>query len=679
MNINAPFNFVPLPDKVFLPEWRNDISHDIPFAEGLCGCINLKFKSETPIFVRNGHTQSDEEEKNETYESFSRMDRDEFFIPGTTMKGTFRSVLEAMSCCKMGFTENQSFGWRNLNDNSYSKKVRNARCGWMKLDGNGGAIIEDWGEPKRIMASDIDPIIYKFVTKDIDVKNDEERTAIKKYLLLNYVPLKYNLSDFCKKDNTLYKKGKGEQGVLVLTGQSAKRNPEKKGGKGLPKNKEFVFVRPSSPQTLEVDANTFMAFEFVHNSSKDYTDFWSRRLYKDNRVKDELQSLSKDLFRDEWIPVFFHKSGDKVDSIGLSYMYKLPYSMTVLDAVSNECNPLLNTERDLAECIFGTAAKDNSLKGRIHFGHAKVLNSPRLENSKPFYPGTPHASYYPLYVQNGYDWNKAKIINGRKRYPIRKSVWSYKGEGTEDMKQTTRMLPSNTKFEEKIFFFNLKPIELGAILSAITFHGNHKICFHNIGFGKPYGYGKAKITEVSLQSKDEIGDINYYMKSYEQCMQDFMKGKWLSSSQLNELLLMAQDGHVKPDDPQFRYLKFSKTAEDNEFKTCRDNREKLQKFSNIIGKSFDLTSIQTRPIENNNASESIPKETTTKYKKGDIVSATCTKESIIRIDGEDYDIKLSESDSNNPQSLVGKTLKVKIQKVPITEGRVTKVKIVEII
>ena len=39
--IKAPFNFVPLSDKVFFPDWADKISHDIPFEDGVSGTIEL--------------------------------------------------------------------------------------------------------------------------------------------------------------------------------------------------------------------------------------------------------------------------------------------------------------------------------------------------------------------------------------------------------------------------------------------------------------------------------------------------------------------------------------------------------------------------------------------------------------------------------------------------------------
>ncbi len=98
--IKAPYNFVPVADEVYIPEWSNQISHDIPFSDGISGKIDLTIKAETPIFVRNGHTQINSENQDETYNSFSHIE-DRYFIPATTLKGNIRNVLEIMSFGKM--------------------------------------------------------------------------------------------------------------------------------------------------------------------------------------------------------------------------------------------------------------------------------------------------------------------------------------------------------------------------------------------------------------------------------------------------------------------------------------------------------------------------------------------------------------------------------------------------
>ena len=34
MIINAPYNFAPLADQVYLPAWGDQVTHDIPFRDG---------------------------------------------------------------------------------------------------------------------------------------------------------------------------------------------------------------------------------------------------------------------------------------------------------------------------------------------------------------------------------------------------------------------------------------------------------------------------------------------------------------------------------------------------------------------------------------------------------------------------------------------------------------------
>ena len=101
--MKAPFNFVPLNNKVFFPDWASQISHDIPFEDGESGTIELELTAMTPIFVRNGHTQKDADEKNENYTSFSKDTDGRYFIPATSIKGMIRNVLEIMSFGKMRF------------------------------------------------------------------------------------------------------------------------------------------------------------------------------------------------------------------------------------------------------------------------------------------------------------------------------------------------------------------------------------------------------------------------------------------------------------------------------------------------------------------------------------------------------------------------------------------------
>ena len=117
--IKAPFNFVPLSEKVFFPDWADQISQDIPFSDGLSGTIELKITAESPIFVRNGHNREDKEAKNADYKSFSKTPDGKYFIPGTSIKGAIRNVLEIMSFGKMSKVADNRYSIRDLQLKEY--------------------------------------------------------------------------------------------------------------------------------------------------------------------------------------------------------------------------------------------------------------------------------------------------------------------------------------------------------------------------------------------------------------------------------------------------------------------------------------------------------------------------------------------------------------------------------
>ena len=151
--IKAPYNFVPLENKAFYPSWANHISQDIPFEDGVSGSIEYTIEAKTPIFVRNGYT--DREHPDST---FSKTHDGKFFIPGTSIKGEIRNVLEILSFGKMTQVQDARFGIRDLSNNPegrfYRQKIQNVHCGWLYKrlaeDGSVEYLINDCGTPGRI-------------------------------------------------------------------------------------------------------------------------------------------------------------------------------------------------------------------------------------------------------------------------------------------------------------------------------------------------------------------------------------------------------------------------------------------------------------------------------------------------------------------------------------------------
>lgn len=583
--LKAPFNFVPLSDKVYFPDWADKISHDIPFSDGISGIINLKITAESRIFVRNGHTQSDHKEQNETFCSFSKDSHGRYFIPGSSIKGSIRNVLEIMSLGKITNIQNQSFGIRDLSkspDGDFYRdiiKPSSIHCGWMTKQGE-DVRIEDCGHPWRISVEEIDRIYHtdleKFV-KENKFIGDRTRTAQYKYEMFK----DRNLQGYFEPDEELRESlkigdrqfvrynHKGEAGTIVFTGQpGARKMSNKQNRKGEPSwtGKYFEFVFPTS-RTDEihylVDSTVFNAFESIHNESPDYKDYWKKQLYEAKRI-----------------PVFFRlDENDEVESIGTAYMYKYPAYNTVFNAVRYDED--FDTKYDLAECIFGSLNGDYDLKGRVQFGHAFIDKaSLPVTIQEDISLSTPHASYYPYYVGNGKSWNSdGARIAGFKRYPIRNKLLDARYyAGTEKMTAKMSLLEPGISFNERICFHNLRPIELGAILAALTFDG-HAECRHNLGAGKPIGFGKVHIEIVGFDAKLAEQSIQAFHQAMEQTCSN-----WSSSSTMQELIAMAQ-GIPEGREEEFVYMHMDNNRDKNEFlkgKEAYARGEQLGTFTQIL-------------------------------------------------------------------------------------------------
>ncbi len=581
--IKAPFNFVPLSTQVYFPDWADQISQDIPFSDGMSGIIDLKITAESPIFVRNGHTKKDAEGKTEAYKSFSKTSDGRYFIPATSIKGAIRNVLEIMSLGKMNIVQNESFSIRDLSNGTdglfYKNKIKpeNIHCGWLKLN-NDRYLLNDCGLPWRISEEELDNKygcgLENFV-KNGDFKKDENRTAKAKYKLFgtNSLHNSFSPDDDLREsqnvDNRLFVKfdDEGESGTIVFTGQPGQRKkknkPNKKGTYSW-ENKYYEFVIPDNIEkdNIEVDDYTIDEFLSIHKNSPDFNDF------------------RKKLLDGDPIPVFFmyDKNDDTVvDSIGLSYMYKYPAFNSIYNAIPADF--LFKDSHDLADCIFGYSLDKKKLKGRVQFTNAFATEHIQECTETNFALSSPNPSYYPLYLGNGQTWNSEKVkIAGRKRYPVRTNILSNKA--TDAMTSYAIPLDKGVVFKGRIFFHNLREVELGALLSALTFHDTSE-CFHNIGQGKPLGYGKIKVETTlsnSKLSKQELLDI------FTTEMNDFVRGEWKRLPSITELLAMAR-GITAEQEGKFTYMKMNTNRAENEFLTGKEEYAKgyqLGSFSEII-------------------------------------------------------------------------------------------------
>ncbi|KAA6334232.1 hypothetical protein EZS27_017424 [termite gut metagenome] len=560
--MKAPFNFVPLSDEVYFPDWAEQISHDIPFEDGESGEIELKITAHSPIFVRNGHTKEDAEDKNETYKSFSKIDNN-YFIPATSIKGAIRNVLEIMSFGKMSQINNHRYGLRDLQlkeDYLIFFQQSKVHCGWMTKNEN-EIIIADHGIPRRIAHTELDTLWNMEFSKEFKddqlLKIEKNRTALYKIektenkpKLLSYKELKMNPGNTV--DTRIMvcpDKNSNLQGVIVLTGQPSARKDrimsgdkktviKKASGKGF----EFVFpIEKVKEYHLngEEDNGIYQDFCFIYKDSTDWQ-YWRKKLEKGERI-----------------PVFFSvDDNNDICHFGLSYLYKLPYRHRVKDCLPEQHK---KSDYDLSECIFGSVGHENNkLKGRVQFSHAFMQSDTNkiLQEEKKPYMASPKSSYYPIYLQqkgsNGYmDGSFATMMSdtaklkGWKRYPIRKELSNFPIPEEGQEKNTSPFYPidKGAEFCCKVRFHNLKKIEIGALLNAILFNGKNEKGYHSIGFAKAYGYGQVKIEGIQIKIEgtsviDCLDSINSYISAFTECMKKWMPD-YLKSKELKEVMLMS--------------------------------------------------------------------------------------------------------------------------------------------
>ena len=614
--IKAPFNFVPLNEKVFFPDWADQVSHDIPFSDGESGEIELELEAITPIFVRNGHIQADAEAKNDDYVSFSKDADGNYFIPGTSVKGMIRNVMEIMSFGKMNRISNDRYGFRDLNNNKdYMPLFQGGKvfCGYMKKINDNEVEIVDHGIPYRISHKEID---FKFKsglsdfcsTKD-KLKRDSDRTAKRKYDLLQLNQYVYNFQEdkqvhkpkvdtrkFIKFSDTGNIKG-----TIVLTGQPGvrqkifdrKQNKEKWTGKFY----EFVFPSDEKTQPEKIPINDekdlrFKDFLFIHKDSSDWKDF--RKKQFDHK---------------EAIPVFFIKDeSGKILHFGLSYLYKIPYKKRVKDCLFDDH---IKNAPDLADLIFGNHAM--GLKGRVQFSNSKLISGGIDKKMEPLM-GSPKASYYPIYLKqkstNGFLKDRFyqtyssvnPILKGWKRYPVHDNEIRIFEIDEKQKKNASPFIPikKESKFSLKIRYHNLKPEEIGALLIALNI--NNSKGFHSIGFAKPYGYGKIMLTIKPCQIVEKLTEYTFlFKKTIENEIPE-----WEESKQISEFIQMSKSTSM---DEKLTYMSLPEFAAAKSERKNDGNKLILSYFSDFgneklaFNKSYSNKPLKSVPEVSNKVLE----------------------------------------------------------------------------
>lgn len=594
--ISAPYNFVPLSDKVYLPDWGKNVSHDIPFQDGISGELHYTLTAETPLLVGGKQTKPGNGQPGEV-KPFQLPDGT-YAIPGSSLKGLLRSVVEIAAFGRMSKVDEVRPGLRDITTPNVSESYRNAvinnkvKTGFLVLLDDGTHRIKPCAMARldhrmlETLTGETVPVFPKHTTVQ---KKYEKWSKICKRMGWDAGKLHFDLQPLEAGQNQApiaCNIGTGHKiGFPVFTGQISDLTDDKPNAK-IPskgKYKDFIFYpedRPAEP--LDVPPQIWRDFLFIHSNQE-------KEKEQKKSENGKVPSMSwpfywRDVYRTKrCIPVFYILNDKKqVKAIGLAYMPKLAGDFSTHDMIRHTSPAHLQAPGaeqgyDLADLLFGAINGDrqaDALRGRVSCDMARAVGKPQASQQNTTILNGPKPTYFPNYIAQPADpknWrlkpgqqyatyietssSRAPTLRGFKRYPVRPMEDAKVQQLTTDQEKNKNVqvklhtLPPKTTFAGRIVFHNLRPAELGALLWALTWGGDAALR-HSLGMGKPFGFGQVRFdlqadrcrlipndpaqpeTPLTPEWPDQL------MQQYKEQMNAKIQG-WEGSPQMRNLRAMA--------------------------------------------------------------------------------------------------------------------------------------------
>ena len=531
--IHTPYHFVPLSKWVHMPEWAHLVSQDHPFSDGYSGVIEYTLTTQTPLCVGSETISSDQAP---SFVKFARDPMGNPVVPGTSIKGMLRSVMQVATFGKFSQFDDHRYSYRDISNakTHYLKNIiglNKVQAGWLKFDQDES----QW----KFVPSDFVKVKHKEINHALGVSIDNALPAEEKYKrcpLLQSCYAKISepkgkqmnrwAEQLSKSDSTK------KHGHFVFTHNRIK-------GMGKPEDYEFSYFFYDIKPSARFDFEQSQVSELFNNHNQDHVN------YLQTHAHPELG-----------IPVFALVQGKKVHSFGFAKMPRVGYKYSTADLVNRANND--HTESavfDFCELIFGTLRdKGLGLRSRVMLSDltAKDVSAKELYESNMLVLNSPKPTFYPAYVEQQssqgnkvetyltYEDNQAQL-SGHKRYiikaPSEKGLTSNAGDN-KNVASRIELCPKGKSFSGKIVFHNLKPQEVGALLWCMQLEPNR---FHQLGHGKPLGAGAVSLTPKLTHVRANNSKLSALTAEGSiECFVNYMEQKhpsgWKQSPQLSYLL-----------------------------------------------------------------------------------------------------------------------------------------------
>jgi CRISPR-associated protein (TIGR03986 family) len=539
----APYNFVELPDKIVEAEPLRD--GDRYHGDRYTGKIECTLTTSSPLYIRCGLTISDfkeEKESKDNPEFFYTADKLKPVIPGSSLRGMLRTLVEIITFSKIDRVAGQDrFFFRAVAADKddplkeiYSDNHKNIKAGYLNKDSQDRWFIVPAKEPSEKES------YISF--KEKEFKNDLPSlvTMEKSEYLPQYIPVSVNISngritaiseDTSKLDIKGHLVTSGnmlETSSLTESERMAKLN-EKSGRK-----KHYVVLDKNNLKPA-----IYIEKYAVDNYCNSLTSFQDGKLFESNPKNPFNNKMGMfEINR----PIFYCQpaKGKLVTLFGQSPNFRIPFSplgdgqaATARDFIPEVLKDPEGEDEgrepaiDIAEGIFGYVRgnkfENQARSGRVSISAATCISTDDvLYEQEPIIPkilASPKPTTFQHYLVQPEDTKAEKsklmkhyasqgtVIRGHKLYWHQKSTPKIKHPNPEEAaeKQATQItkikpIKAGVSFNFNVHFENLSNIELGALLWILDIAQDDDYRL-SLGMGKPLGMGAVKIEYQLYLSK----------------------------------------------------------------------------------------------------------------------------------------------------------------------------------
>ena len=503
----APYQFVPANDPIGFPD-------TMPSACGISGQMEIKITALEPVLVCGA------QERNQTRTFFEVNDR--HCIPGSSLKGVFRTIVEAMSLSKLNQTAERRMFFRDLKDRRYMEAFVNntpgqpvdflSRAGYLNRTPHGWMITEcEWA---KIESRDLERCTNFSFSPNMKKPNDRIEEVLRSNItegLTCALPLIEAFHHPRPQNPNLQLNYRRVRNVTVI-------GPCRLVVAGYMNNRHYeaIFFPPAEK------ANQIKVSDECWNDF----DAWLETR-KDRRKRFDIlrrETGAKDAYP-EGIPIFWIPNNNGgIRAFGFSQLFSLPYKQRVDQLIippDGDADVL-----SFADAMFGCVNNRNDKKrartrrGRVSVCAAWAIGQ-RVQPlaTKRVIPGNPSATCLGMYLiqkppdqinrqpsdhglqtYDDSDDDSDPMLRGRKFYWHRKGAWTAEPAAAivgGDVTSDYAPLAAGIIFIGKVIFERLTELEFGALLEALVFPAGHA---HKIGLGKSFGLGSVRIDVTKVDA-----------------------------------------------------------------------------------------------------------------------------------------------------------------------------------